>query len=214
MPWGLTEMLDTTIEATVHVEHAELPDDSGEFPCQAELPDDSGELPDQNELPDDSGELPPNMESDPFDSLVSEADLAQKLLEQQAIADQKAREYNDKYQPYERAQKKGLYDVERTANGGVSFEHSRAIYKDAAGNKAVVSIQATGKRTKDFDAANAAAGLAETPDGYVWHHRDDYDVKTNTVTLELVTAEAHNATKPHSGGCAQYDAVHGPTYNT
>ena len=25
--------------------------------------------------------------------------------------------------------------------------------------------------------------------------------------------EAHNASKPHSGGCAQYDSVNGPTYN-
>lgn len=55
--------------------------------------------------------------------------------------------------------------------------------------------------------------LEETPDGYVWHHVDDYNVEDGTITLELVEDEAHNATKPHSGGCAQYDAVNGSSYN-
>lgn len=58
-----------------------------------------------------------------------------------------------------------------------------------------------------------AVRLDKTPDGYVWHHRDDYNVKDGTVTLELVKSETHNATKPHSGGCAMYDAANGPTYN-
>ena len=51
------------------------------------------------------------------------------------------------------------------------------------------------------------------PDGYVWHHLDDYNVEKNTITMELVMDEAHNASKPHSGGCAQYDSVNEPTYN-
>ena len=50
-------------------------------------------------------------------------------------------------------------------------------------------------------------------DGYVWHHLDDYNVEKNTITMELVMDEAHNASKPHSGGCAQYDSVNEPTYN-
>ena len=61
--------------------------------------------------------------------------------------------------------------------------------------------------------SNQAMGLLETPDGYVWHHLDDYNVEKNTITMELVMDEAHNASKPHSGGCAQYDSVNGPTYN-
>lgn len=34
--------------------------------------------------------------------------------------------------------------------------------------------------------ANQAMGLLETPDGYVWHHLDDYNVEKNTITMELV----------------------------
>jgi len=49
--------------------------------------------------------------------------------------------------------------------------------------------------------------------GYVWHHLDDYNVENNTLTLEFIKKDAHNASKPHSGACAQYDAVHGPSYN-
>ena len=51
--------------------------------------------------------------------------------------------------------------------------------------------------------SNQAMGLLETPDGYVWHHLDDYNVEKNTIPMELVMDEAHNASKPHSGGCAQ-----------
>ena len=71
----------------------------------------------------------------------------------------------------------------------------------------------SGNRNNDFKMANQAMGLQKTPDGYVWHHLDDYDVEKNTITMELVMDEAHNAAKPHSGGCAQYDSVNGPTYN-
>lgn len=133
--------------------------------------------------------------------------------QQQDCANKVARDYNEKYHPYERALQKGYHDVKQTENGGVSFEDSKALYCDQNGNKGIVKIEATGRRTPDFDAANKAMGFDKTPEGYVWHHVDDYDVKTNTVTLQLVKSEVHNATKPHSGGCAQYDAVHGPSYN-
>lgn len=133
--------------------------------------------------------------------------------EKQRIADQAAQEYNAKTNPYDRALEKGIDGVKKTDNGGVSFSDTDAIYIKEDGTKCIVKIEATGNRTKDFDAANAAMGLEETPDGYVWHHVDDYNVEDGTITLELVTDEAHNASKPHSGGCAQYDAVNGPSYN-
>lgn len=133
--------------------------------------------------------------------------------EKQEAADKAAQEYNKKYRPYERAVEKGIEGVKQTENGGVSFEDTDDIYTKDDGTKCVVSIEATGNRSDDFDAANKAMGLDETPDGYVWHHRDDYNAKYGTVTLELVKTETHNATKPHSGGCAMYDAANGPTYN-
>ena len=34
--------------------------------------------------------------------------------------------------------------------------------------------------------SNQAMGLLETPDGYVWHHLDDYNDEKNTITMELV----------------------------
>ena len=54
----------------------------------------------------------------------------------------------------------------------------------------------------------------KTPDGYVWHHLDNYDVKDNSLKMELVKEKAHKAALPHSGACAQYDAVNGSSYNT
>ena len=135
------------------------------------------------------------------------------LREKQETADQTAQEYNAKFHPYERGLQKGIDGITKTPNGGVSFENSSALYKDENGKKSCVDIEATGSRSADFDAANKAMGLKETPEGNVWHHLDNYDVATNKVTMQLVKIEAHNVTKPHSGGCAQYDAVHGAKYN-
>lgn len=142
---------------------------------------------------------------------TSEQELT--LEEKQAIADKVAQEYNESKRPYERAVEKGIEGVKKTENGGVSFAETDKIYITEDGEKCIVKIEATGNRSKDFDKANEAMGLDETPDGYVWHHVDDYNVKDGTITLELVEDEAHNASKPHSGGCAQYDAVNGASYN-
>lgn len=131
----------------------------------------------------------------------------------QDIADKVAKDYNGKTNPTELAKQKGYDDVIATKNGGISYEKSKFLYKKEDGTLGIVKIEATGNRSKDFDLANQMIGLDETPDGYVWHHLDDYDVKNNTITLQLVTDEAHNAGKKHMGGCAQYDAVHGSSYN-
>ena len=104
----------------------------------------------------------------------------------QAVADKAAQEYNAKYNPYERAVSKGYTNVKKTANGGVSFQGSEYMYY-YNGQEARKTIQATGNRNNDFKMANQA--------------------------MELVMDEAHNAAKPHSGGCAQYDSVNGSTYN-
>lgn len=130
----------------------------------------------------------------------------------QGVADRAAQDYNAKYNPAERAKSKGYTGVKKTPNGGVSFQGTNYMYR-MNGNEVKTTIYATGNRQNDFNAANTKVGLPETPDGYVWHHVDDYNVAENTITMELVMDEAHNASKPHSGGCAQYDAVHGPTYN-
>lgn len=177
----------------------------------------------ENEIPvDDEGligsEMNPIPETAEEDDRLAASDMQNinreiTLEEKQDIADKTAKEYNEKTRPYERAKEKGIDGVKKTDNGGVSFEETDKVYIKEDGTKCIVKIQATGKRSTDFDAANKAMGLDETPDEYVWHHLDDYDVKEGTVTLELVEDEAHNASKPHSGGCAQYDAVNGASYN-
>lgn len=141
---------------------------------------------------------------------------SQKSIEvkgKQEIANQAAREYNAKTHPFERAVAKGIDGVKQSDNGGVIFAETDKIYTKEDGTRCVTKITATGNRQKDFEAANSAVELKEVPEDYVWHHVDDYDVESGTITLELVEDEAHNAAKPHSGGCAQYDAVNGPSYN-
>ena len=146
---------------------------------------------------------------------VSEGKIEKTLTleEKQDMADRVAQEYNESKRPYERAKEKGIEGIKKTENGGVSFAETDKIFEKEDGTKCIVKIEATGKRKTDFDEANKAMGLEETPDGYVWHHIDDYNVKDGTMTMELVEDEVHFACTPHAGGCAQYDAVNGASYN-
>lgn len=167
---------------------------------------------DELDEPQEDTEIP--IEQDLENEVHEPEEFSEEELEAlQEQADNVAQEYNEKYSPYDRAVSKGVEGVTETPNGGVSFENSDALYVTEDGRKGVVTIEATGSRSADFDKANEVLGLDEKPDGYTWHHLDNYNVKDNTVTLELVRDDAHNSAKPHSGGCAQYDAVHGPTYN-
>ncbi|MFS8070980.1 MAG: HNH endonuclease, partial [Byssovorax sp.] len=69
-----------------------------------------------------------------------------------------------------------------------------------------------GARSSDFKAANQAAGFDRTPQGYSWHHLDDYDPATKRGTLQLVETSAHQANTPHSGGVKQSEAATGVKY--
>ena len=60
-----------------------------------------------------------------------------------------------------------------------------------------VQIDYTGTRLGDFDAANAAAGLDSTPEGFTWHHVED------GTTMQLVPSDIHMATG-HTGGFSLY----------
>jgi hypothetical protein len=105
--------------------------------------------------------------------------------------------------------------VVRSVRGGVDFANSPDLYPVKAGQRNIVRIQYTGSRRQDFGAANEAAGIGTTqkaPEGYTWHHLDDYDPATNTGTMQLVKTETHRATYPHNGGVAQFEAASGRKY--
>ena len=79
------------------------------------------------------------------------------------------------------------------------------------GESSIQPIQLTGSYAADEAAANAAAGLTDTPNGYVWHHLD-YDPVTGEGTLQLVSQEAHGSTIPRAGGVSQYENSTGQEY--
>ena len=133
------------------------------------------------------------------------------LHSRQVEANKATRDYNAKYDPRNRGLQKGLIGLKCTRNGGVSFKITPYIFR-IFGRPVSVKIKATGSRWKDFKHANAKLGFIKTPPGYTWHHLDDYNVATNTFTLELVLSWAHRATTPHSGGCAMYKAATGRRY--
>jgi RHS repeat-associated protein len=103
---------------------------------------------------------------------------------------------------------------------GVDFSGSDALYQ---GGTNTVKIQMSGGRYGDFKAANDIAGFKSSagnatgkshPDGYTWHHLDDYDPATNTSTMQLVKTDAHEASFPHSGSVSQFEKEHGVKYES
>lgn len=100
---------------------------------------------------------------------------------------------------------KGLEGVKVTDYGGLDYSDSDYLYPDKT--KAIQTIDYTSSYTGDFNAANKAAGFDATPDGYTWHHLDDYDPLTNSGTMQLVETDAHQGVS-HNGGRAQKKHAH------
>jgi RHS repeat-associated protein len=109
------------------------------------------------------------------------------------------------------AASKGYPGIGRTLEGTPNFSGTPYLYSTGPGQLNVATIRLTGSYAADEAAANAAAGLKETPAGYVWHHLD-YDPVTGKGTLQLAGQDAHLATIPHSGGVSQYEHSTGQEY--
>jgi hypothetical protein len=114
--------------------------------------------------------------------------------------------------PASRAAEKGYPGVGTTPNGGPTFVGTDHVYPATEGQRSVVRIKLTGSRRKDEDLANEWGGFAQTPDGYMWHHVDDFDPQSGEASLELIDQGAHIATYPHTGSVAQYEKHHGVRY--
>jgi hypothetical protein len=69
-------------------------------------------------------------------------------------------------------------------------DFSNFLYKEGPND---VMIEPTGNRSKDFKAANEAAGYASTPKGYTWHHHQ------TPGRMQLAETEPHAKTG-HTGG--------------
>ncbi len=68
------------------------------------------------------------------------------------------------------------------------------------------AIQMQQTRPEDYQEANDAAGLAQQPPGFTWHHL--YNTAGQYVlgcTMQLVNTVIHQKSTPHRGGRWQYD---------
>jgi RHS repeat-associated protein len=75
-----------------------------------------------------------------------------------------------------------------------------------------VNIPYQGTRGRDFTQANRAAGFANTPDGYTWHHAN-YDALSGTGDMQLVRTDVHMS-RSHSGGVSVFQQSTGISYDT
>lgn len=114
--------------------------------------------------------------------------------------------------PASRAAKKGYSGIGTTPNGGPTFAGTAHLYPAGEGQQSVVPIRLTGSYRADEKLANEAGGFTEKPEGYMWHHVDDFNPQNGTSSVELVDKKVHNATRPHIGGVAQYEKHHGVRY--
>ncbi len=99
------------------------------------------------------------------------------------------------------------------APGGVDFADSPSLYPAADGQSSIVQIPLQGARGRDFTQANIAGGFDSTPNGYTWHHLDDFDPATGMSTMQLVDRDAH-ASVSHSGSVSQFEQEFGVKYGT
>ena len=103
---------------------------------------------------------------------------------------------------------------------GVDFSGTDALYPNG---KNTVVIKMTGSRYRDFKSANEIAQYSGSsgkatgkshPQGYTWHHLDDYNPEKNTSTMQLVDTASHEASFPHAGSVSQFEKYHGVKYES
>lgn len=114
--------------------------------------------------------------------------------------------------PAARAAEKGFSGIGTTPNGGPTFAGSDHLYPAGPGQRSVFKMPLTGSRRADVDLANEMGGFTEKPDGYIWHHVDDFNPQTGKSSIELVEENAHRATSANSGSVSQYEKFHGRPY--
>lgn len=130
-------------------------------------------------------------------------------------ADMAVRNYNEAKNPVDHATKRG-YDLKSGKNGTLEYSGTDYIKTSSDGKEIIVEIEATGSRSKDFskawDLAESNYGVSKSDFSNVtWQHMDDYNVRTNKFTLELVDRGAHQGIS-HAGGCKQYEVFKGIKY--
>lgn len=100
-------------------------------------------------------------------------------------------------------------DSIQTGRGGV-WEYSPRFLPNVV--RAQGNIVLTGRRARDYVAAEALTHVRHDPGRTVWHHLYDYNRWNDTCTMQLVDAALHQKTCPHAGGCSQYSDAHGVPY--
>ena len=115
--------------------------------------------------------------------------------------------------------KNGLRAIPLTLSGQPTYAGTPHLFPVTGTQRNVVTIKMAGNRAGDFRRANKEAGLIqllasqgrdadEAPEGYTWHHRDDFQGNPTPppygyCTMELVETKAHEDTFVHLGSCNQ-----------
>ena len=144
------------------------------------------------------------------------------LKNAQTMADQRAAEYNEAYDPVGAGQEAGIKNLKRTANNGADFSETNSILRTKKNKAVEITITPTGNKYQDCKAAEKALReqgvdvdfkkLSKGKDGYTWYTMDDYDATTNKVTMQYVKKEDLDEIGPYASGQQQYHSANGEGY--
>lgn len=89
--------------------------------------------------------------------------------------------------------------------------NSNWLFPTSGGQKNIIEMKLQGSRNLDFIEANKIAKVdhlvppgKNAPDGYIWHHMDNFDPSTGKSSFQLVKEDIHVLTLPHTGSAKQY----------
>ncbi len=146
------------------------------------------------------------------------------LKRYQKQIDNKALEYNAKYNPVARGEEAGWIGIKSTQNGTADFSDTSAIFKADNGEIVQFKFNPTGdyKLDNELLAKYAKDNYGIDVKGYMdpnlgdsmyaWNRLDDFDVGNNSATVQLVKNEALMDVGPRSGSVSQYSFYNGKGY--
>jgi len=133
------------------------------------------------------------------------ADMGEEIAKVEPVAGRLPRNHAYAGREFPRSQLPAKYKKQGLRFKDTGYPDFEPYAKTLSNGEKKVRITYQGTLREDFTAANKAAKLERTPEGYTWHH-DEADLGA----MYLVPRDLHDTVK-HSGGVAMHKHVHGVT---
>ena len=153
-----------------------------------------------------------------FSDGFGEYSSIKKMQKAQNTVDAYTTKYNQSHNPLEAGKQQGLENLVATKNNGVDFSQSEYICRTKAGGPIEIEINATGNyKTDRILIRNEILkkyniDIDELPKKYIIYNLDDYNLMTNTKTIQIVDRKAVGLLQGRMSASAQYARLNGKGY--